>query len=297
MPDTTSFFFTDSDCEVTENVLREHLKIYKNDDRGKVGGVLGLTKFKGPVTLGWRIMELASFGSSFSFAEWMDKADWGTCTNLSFRRKVLEEIKGFDTSIPVRLGGEDPDICWRVNKAGYDIICNPHALVYHTRETWSSIFDNIGRVFRWGRAEYYLQKKHPEKIGLDIPKYPTAFFLMLIIFLGLFLSNILPRIILLFPIMWIVLTFFINALLTLLTFQKSLLLLGCQFLAEVLFFIYDTGLIIESLRNRSIQGLYKRIVVMHTKAGIIKWHKDVVRCWSVFLSTLTLLTLLVVFFK
>lgn len=79
--------------------------------------------------------------------------------NMSFRKKVLLEIGGFD---PVyRNAGDDVDICWRVQKAGYTIGFHPAALVWHHRRNRIKAYwkQQVG----YGKAEALLEAKWPEK--------------------------------------------------------------------------------------------------------------------------------------
>jgi glycosyltransferase involved in cell wall biosynthesis len=103
--------FTDSDCEVTKNIFDEHLKLYTEAD---TAGVLGITEFKGKENNIWKIISRTMFLDSFSFAKTLykvtDSAPWGTCTNLSFRKEVLENVGKFDTAFPFRLGGDDTEL-------------------------------------------------------------------------------------------------------------------------------------------------------------------------------------------
>src|SRR5207247_7695230 len=51
--------------------------------------------------------------------------------NMAFRREALEAINGFD---PVyRKAGDDVDVCWRLQQAGYWITFAPGASVWHHR--------------------------------------------------------------------------------------------------------------------------------------------------------------------
>ncbi len=51
--------------------------------------------------------------------------------NMAFRRDVLLELGGFD---PIyRAAGDDVDICWRFQDAGYTIGFSPAAVVWHFR--------------------------------------------------------------------------------------------------------------------------------------------------------------------
>lgn len=79
--------------------------------------------------------------------------------NLSIRRKVLQEIGGFD---PVyRNAGDDVDVCWRVQDAGYTIGFHPAAVVWHHRR--NSLKAYWKQQVGYGKAEALLEAKWPEK--------------------------------------------------------------------------------------------------------------------------------------
>ncbi|HEX8677973.1 MAG TPA: glycosyltransferase, partial [Segetibacter sp.] len=79
--------------------------------------------------------------------------------NLSVRKKVLMEIGGFD---PVyRTAGDDVDVCWRIQEAGYTIGFHPSALVWHHRR--NSLKAYWKQQQGYGKAEALLECKWPEK--------------------------------------------------------------------------------------------------------------------------------------
>jgi GT2 family glycosyltransferase len=79
--------------------------------------------------------------------------------NMSFRRKALMEIGGFD---PVyRAAGDDVDVCWRIQEAGYTIGFHPSALVWHHRR--NSLKAYWKQQKGYGKAEALLEDKWPEK--------------------------------------------------------------------------------------------------------------------------------------
>src|SRR6185295_17412335 len=51
--------------------------------------------------------------------------------NMAFRREALEAINGFDEQF--RKAGDDVDVCWRLQQAGYWITFAPCAFVWHHR--------------------------------------------------------------------------------------------------------------------------------------------------------------------
>jgi O-antigen biosynthesis protein len=78
--------------------------------------------------------------------------------NMAFYKDALEEIGMFD---PVfRSAGDDVDICWRLQQAGYKIGFSPSAVVWHYRR--STVRAYLGQQSGYGHAEALLVRKHPE---------------------------------------------------------------------------------------------------------------------------------------
>lgn len=82
--------------------------------------------------------------------------------NMSFRKKVLEEIRGFDPLF--RAAGDDVDLCWRLQNAGYQIGFSPAAIVWHFRRNTVSAYLHQQRGY--GKAEAQLYFKHPYRFNL-----------------------------------------------------------------------------------------------------------------------------------
>ena len=79
--------------------------------------------------------------------------------NMAFRKSVLETIGGFDPQF--RVAGDDVDVCWRVQEAGFEIGFNPGAMVWHHRRQGIRTYwkQQVG----YGRAEALLEQKWPQK--------------------------------------------------------------------------------------------------------------------------------------
>ena len=79
--------------------------------------------------------------------------------NMSFRREALIKVEGCD---PVfRSAGDDVDLCWRIQQAGYTIGYHPAAVVWHHRR---NSFKNYWKQQKgYGKAEALLEAKWPEK--------------------------------------------------------------------------------------------------------------------------------------
>ena len=82
--------------------------------------------------------------------------------NMAFVREVLIRLGGFD---PVyRAAGDDVDICWRFQDAGYVIGFSPAAVVWHFRRNTVSAYCNQQRGY--GKAEALVYAKHPFRFNL-----------------------------------------------------------------------------------------------------------------------------------
>lgn len=51
--------------------------------------------------------------------------------NMSFKRRVLEDVGGFDNAYTGLGDYHEPDLCFRVRNIGYKLVFNPKATVYH----------------------------------------------------------------------------------------------------------------------------------------------------------------------
>ena len=82
--------------------------------------------------------------------------------NMAFRRDVLLNLGGFD---PVyRAAGDDVDICWRFQNAGYTIGFAPAAVVWHFRRNTVEAYLNQQKGY--GKAEALVYSKHPLRFNL-----------------------------------------------------------------------------------------------------------------------------------
>ena len=286
--------FVDSDCEVSQNIFKEHVRMY---DKPDTGGVLGLTEFFGKKTTTWEIVKRTKFLDAFSFAKtlcnYVDSAPWGTCTNLSIKREILVEIGGFDIKLPLRLGGDDTDLGIRINKAGYKIKMSQNAVVFHTRETWNVFLAVEKRAFRWGRMDYYVcHKKHKDKISLTLPKPITVFFSVL--FIGLIrvmMGNFLSALFL--PLAWLLTFLFIFSLFKIISSKESLKNILLEMGAQFLHFLFDFGTALESINNKSLSAFFKA-PLDDPRQVIILWNEKVKEAWSIVLSILIILLIFIV---
>jgi cellulose synthase/poly-beta-1,6-N-acetylglucosamine synthase-like glycosyltransferase len=239
---------------VAPGLLREHLASYTDKE---IGGVLGLTDFTGKESLTWKIVERTSFHIPFSFARRMDYAPWGPCTNISFRREVLLRIQGFRSDLLFDFSGEDVDIGLRINKLGYKIKCNPRAIVYHSRETWSNLMVLCKKIFRWGRTGFHILTQHSYLSETDFPKFTTVSFLIIALAVLYGLLGLLSKMVGML-ILWSVCVPTIYALLRSFGSKQKASDFLFNYLSFWLTSVYEFGSVYESIKNQSPVMVYKR---------------------------------------
>jgi hypothetical protein len=88
-----------------------------------------------------------------------DRAEHLPGCNLAIRKHALQKIGGFDPRF--RAAGDDVDLCWRLQEAGWTLGFRPAAMVWHQRR------DTVAGYWRqqcgYGQAEALLERKWPEK--------------------------------------------------------------------------------------------------------------------------------------
>jgi GT2 family glycosyltransferase len=81
--------------------------------------------------------------------------------NMAFRKEALGTINGFDPQY--RKAGDDVDVCWRLQQAGYWITFAPGAFVWHHRRQNPRAY--LKQQAGYGQAEALLRFKHPDKFN------------------------------------------------------------------------------------------------------------------------------------
>lgn len=147
--------FTDADCVADYNWIAEMVKPF--EDEGVVG-VQGRyrTKQRGIIPVFTQLeieqrYERMAAGKDIDFI--------GSYA-AAYRKATFLKFNGFDESFR-KASGEDPDLSFRIAKAGLRMVFNPDAIIYHTHQR------SLARYLRtrynrgyWGRLLY---KKHPDK--------------------------------------------------------------------------------------------------------------------------------------
>src|SRR5438045_7861783 len=79
--------------------------------------------------------------------------------NMAMFKSALDEIGGFDPIF--HRAGDDVDVCWRMQEAGYRLGFSPAAMVWHHRRNSVRAYWRQQRGY--GRAEALLERKWPER--------------------------------------------------------------------------------------------------------------------------------------
>lgn len=146
--------FTDSDCRVDEDWLYYLVGELLSREFAAMGGPNFLPRDDSPV--GAAVM--VSPGGPAHVMLNDRQAEHIPGCNMAFWRCALDEIGGFDPIF--KKAGDDVDVCWRLEQAGFKIGFSPAAFVWHYRR--STLGAYLGQQSGYGEAEALLVRKHPE---------------------------------------------------------------------------------------------------------------------------------------
>ena len=148
----------DADVKVEKNWLNKLVKYLEDPQVAGVGGGIETWNYKDalPRCIGYdikyRYRRLLKNNSIKRLAT----------MNLLLKRKVLEDVGGFDESLPTQY---DTDICNRITSKGYKLIFEPDAKCYHfNRSTWREYFK---QQLRYGKNTLRLYLRNPKLIKGD----------------------------------------------------------------------------------------------------------------------------------
>jgi len=184
--------FTDSDCIPGKNWLKEMVKPI---EKGIAHGVQGTYKTLNKESLIARFegYEIEKRHERMKKQKYIDFI--GTFS-AAYLKEVFLKFGGFDTRFKTA-SGEDPELSYRISKAGYKLVFNPRAYVYHPHP--SSLKKYLKQKFYRGFWRVLMYEKHPDKImkdsytGIEVPVSVLSvilfiFFLFLSIFEKTFLA-------------------------------------------------------------------------------------------------------------
>ncbi len=148
--------YTDSDCYADPDWLTQLVYALERSEAAAVGGP-NLTPPDG-----WLAACVAAApGQPTHVLESDQVAEHIPGCNMAFRREALLAVNGFDPEY--RKAGDDVDICWRLQQAGYWITVAPGAFVWHHRRQNTRAY--LRQQAGYGEAEALLQFKHPDQFN------------------------------------------------------------------------------------------------------------------------------------
>lgn len=144
--------FCDDDVRLASHWVDYHVENYQNPRVGAVGGRIverGLPIKPEEVNQG-RINLWGRPKGNFTS---LHRSNIQTVRggNMSFRRRVLEEVGGFDTAYAGTATLEETDLCYRILRAGYQILYDPRAELEHRPQPTGNISWRHNRRVEWYR--------------------------------------------------------------------------------------------------------------------------------------------------
>ena len=140
--------------------------LYYGDSTIQHGGVIiGMGGFAAHAL--WSLTDRDEKYYPFSLCEREMSAVTGAC--LMVRRLVFEEVGGMEEEFVVALN--DVDFCMKIRAAGYRIIWNPYAKLYHYESKSRGYEDTMEKQARFQREIDRFQKKWEQEIKAGDPYY------------------------------------------------------------------------------------------------------------------------------
>lgn len=146
--------YTDSDCYVDPAWITHLVDQLESSGAAAVGGP-NFTPDDGRIAA----CVAAAPGQPTHVLESDQVAEHIPGCNMAFRREALQQINGFDPQY--RKAGDDVDVCWRLQQAGYWITFAPAAFVWHHRRQTPRTY--LKQQAGYGEAEALLRFKHPDR--------------------------------------------------------------------------------------------------------------------------------------
>ncbi len=147
--------YTDDDCEPDTDWLYYLARAFDSDRVGAVGGP-NIT----PIDDSFMAKATSQAPGAPTHVLIDDrKADHVPGCNLAIRKYVMDAIGGFDEIF--RIAGDDVDMEWRIQEAGYVVRFTPAAYVFHHRR--DKIKTYIKQQYNYGISEAFVRQRHSQR--------------------------------------------------------------------------------------------------------------------------------------
>lgn len=176
--------FTDDDCQVPNNWIKEIVKSHKQFKKACIIGGKVINHNKKNY---WAVISSNLLAAYLKFPGKIHEEIHLTANNLSMKKEIIKKTKlDFDEYL---LGIEDVDFCIRAEKLNLKVLYNPQIIVSHDfRTSFSGI---VSQWFFYGKANFLFYKKYKYNILQTIRKeifWPdkiSSFFIRLVWLSGL----------------------------------------------------------------------------------------------------------------
>ncbi|MEW6416575.1 MAG: glycosyltransferase [Nitrospirota bacterium] len=152
--------FTDSDCVPAYKWMEEMTKPFEKIDVVAVKGAYK-TNQKSLIA---RLVQ-TEFEERFEMLKRSESIDMVDTYSAAFRRDIFWQAGGFDESFPVA-NNEDTDLSYKLSSAGYKMVFNPEAIVYHLRHP-DTLLRYARQKFWRGYWRMVVYKRFPQKMVKD----------------------------------------------------------------------------------------------------------------------------------
>ncbi|WP_040335490.1 glycosyltransferase, partial [Candidatus Magnetobacterium casense] len=152
--------FTDSDCVCDQAWIQEMVRTLDCPDVIAAKGVY--RNAQRSLTSRFAQVEFEERYELLKNAQYIDMVDT-YCAAI--RRDVFEAIGGFDEGFPCA-NNEDTELSYRLSAAGYKMVFNPNAVVYHLNHP-ASVLKYARQKFWRGYWRMIVYKRYPQKMLRD----------------------------------------------------------------------------------------------------------------------------------
>lgn len=152
--------FTDSDCLLEENWIKEMTRPFKENPY--IIGVKGIYKTK-QKELASRFVQI-EYEDKYDLLKNNEYIDFVDTYSAAFKKDVFLEFGGYDTSFPVA-SAEDVELSFRMSTKGYKLVYNSRAIVYHIHP--KSFLEYFKKKYKFAYWRMLAVKKNPKYLIKD----------------------------------------------------------------------------------------------------------------------------------
>ncbi|MFH8119628.1 MAG: glycosyltransferase [Candidatus Aenigmatarchaeota archaeon] len=149
--------FTDSDCVPGKNWIKFMIEPFKNKEIVGVSGTYRTLNKESSIArfIGYEIERNHEVMKKKKYIDFIGSY------SAAYRKNIFLKFGGFDENFPIA-SGEDPELSFRISKAGYKMVFQPKAYVYHKHP--DTLWKFLKQQFWRGYWRVLLYKKHSDKM-------------------------------------------------------------------------------------------------------------------------------------